>query len=340
MTLQLEDGRQVTLPREYLDERPSWWLRGNPDRRTIDLAYATAGHKAQGITRDEVLVRVTSAEDRQWLYVGGSRGIGKTTFYSVITPEPAVRSDPGRQALDIPAANRTAKQQADQMAVVARRDGGKRLAADTTAGLDLRSMSKHDLRARRDQLAGLIDGGPQIGRVCWPMRPASANNRSNGWPPRPATASRPATWSPPWSAGRPAGFAAATSPRHDSSTSVPRRRTRSLGRLPTGPPTANARRTRTWWPSIRRWCGRTSGAPAPRRGRSSWSGRNGRATSASDRRRSRVVVPGTGRLSRRLSTAALEGHRSRARAWVGAARHGRLIGAAARLAAGYPGDRS
>jgi ATP-dependent exoDNAse (exonuclease V) alpha subunit len=107
MTLQLEDGRQVTLPREYLDERPSWWLRGNPDRRTIDLAYATTGHKAQGITRDEVLVRITSAEDRQWLYVGGSRGIGKTTFYSVITPEPAVRQEPERQALDVPAADRT-----------------------------------------------------------------------------------------------------------------------------------------------------------------------------------------------------------------------------------------
>jgi hypothetical protein len=161
MTLQLEDGRTVVLPREYLDQRPSWWLRGNADRRTIDLAYATTGHKAQGITRDEALVRVTSAEDRQWLYVGGSRGIGKTTFYSVITPEPAVRSDPERQALDVPAADRTPKQQADQMATVARRDGGKRLAADTTAGLDLRSMSKHDLRARRDQLAALIGGGPR-----------------------------------------------------------------------------------------------------------------------------------------------------------------------------------
>jgi conjugative relaxase-like TrwC/TraI family protein len=161
MTLQLEDGNTVVLPREYLDERPSWWLRGNPDRRTVDLAYATTGHKAQGITRDEVLVRVTSAEDRQWLYVGGSRGIGKTTFYSVVTPEPAIRQDPERQALDVPAADRTPKDQADQLSMVARRDRSKRLAADTTAPVDPRSMSKHDLRARRDQLAGLIDAGPR-----------------------------------------------------------------------------------------------------------------------------------------------------------------------------------
>ncbi len=52
------------------------------------------------------------------------------------------------------------KQQAEQMAAVARRDGGKQLAADTTTRLDLRSMSKHDLRAHRDQLAGMIDAGP------------------------------------------------------------------------------------------------------------------------------------------------------------------------------------
>ncbi len=36
MTLKLEDGREVTLPRAYLDQRPARWLRGNPDRRTVD----------------------------------------------------------------------------------------------------------------------------------------------------------------------------------------------------------------------------------------------------------------------------------------------------------------
>jgi conjugative relaxase-like TrwC/TraI family protein len=162
MTLRLEDGRDVTLPREYMDERPAWWLRGNPDRRTVDLAYATTGHKAQGMTRDEVLVRVTSAEDRQWLHVAGSRGIGKTTFYSSVGPEPAIRDrDPEREALDVPAADRTPQGQADQLATVARRDRSKRLAADTTAPVDGRSMSKHDLRAELHQLARLIDAAPR-----------------------------------------------------------------------------------------------------------------------------------------------------------------------------------
>jgi conjugative relaxase-like TrwC/TraI family protein len=162
MTLKLEDGREVTLPRGYLDDRPARWLRGNPDRRTVDLAYATTGHKSQGMTRDEVLVRVTGSEDRQWLHVAGGRGISKTTFYSVVSPEPAIaRRDPEREVLDVPAADRTPRGQAEQLAAVARRDGSKRLAADTTARLDLRSMSKHDLRTRRDQLAALLTAGPR-----------------------------------------------------------------------------------------------------------------------------------------------------------------------------------
>ncbi|HZC99736.1 MAG TPA: AAA family ATPase, partial [Actinomycetes bacterium] len=161
MTLKLEDDREVTLPREYLDKRPTRWVGNNPDRRTVDLAYATTGHKSQGITRDEVLVRVTSAEDRQWLGVAGSRAIGRTRYYSVISPEPASRQDREREVVDVPAADRTPKQQAEQFAAVARRDGSKRLAADTSAPVDGRRMSKHDLRAELHRLEELIQKAPR-----------------------------------------------------------------------------------------------------------------------------------------------------------------------------------
>src|SRR5215207_7424035 len=41
-----QEGREVVLPRSYLDGRG----RGERNRR-LDLAYATTGHRAQGLTR-------------------------------------------------------------------------------------------------------------------------------------------------------------------------------------------------------------------------------------------------------------------------------------------------
>jgi len=55
LTLSLDgpDGRMVTLPRSYLDGRG----RGERNRR-VDLAYATTGHRAQGLTRGRALVQL------------------------------------------------------------------------------------------------------------------------------------------------------------------------------------------------------------------------------------------------------------------------------------------
>jgi hypothetical protein len=58
------DGRTVLLPQSYLDGRG----RGERNRR-VDLAYATTGHRAQGLTRGRALVRLTGTEDVNWLYV-------------------------------------------------------------------------------------------------------------------------------------------------------------------------------------------------------------------------------------------------------------------------------
>jgi AAA domain-containing protein len=66
LTMRLDgtDGRTVILPRSYLDGRG----RGERNRR-VDLAYATTGHRAQGLTRGRALVRLTGGEDVNWLYV-------------------------------------------------------------------------------------------------------------------------------------------------------------------------------------------------------------------------------------------------------------------------------
>jgi hypothetical protein len=152
VTLQLEDGKTVTLPRSYLDERPSWWTRGNPDRRTLDLAYAITGHKAQGITRERALVRVTGAEDANWLRVQASRAKQETRLYAVVAPEARTPE------LDVP--DHPAHTVAEQLAAGLRRDGSQHLALDTSSPLDLAQMTTHQLRAERTRLAKLLCDAP------------------------------------------------------------------------------------------------------------------------------------------------------------------------------------
>src|SRR5919109_130797 len=134
------DGRTVILPRSYLDGRG----RGERNRR-VDLAYATTGHRAQGLTRGRALVRLTGNEDVNWLYVQLSRARQETRLYAVVGPEPH-----GAGELDLPD-----HEQPDaylQLAQALSRTGSQTLAIDTRSSLDLRRLSTRELRAERDRL--------------------------------------------------------------------------------------------------------------------------------------------------------------------------------------------
>jgi conjugative relaxase-like TrwC/TraI family protein len=121
LAIQLDgrDGWEVVLPRSYLDGRG----RGERNRR-VDLAYATTGHRAQGLTRGRALVRLTGSEDVNWLYVQLSRARQDTRLYAVVGPEPQ-----GSGELDLPD-----REQPDgylQLAQALSRTGGQTLAMDT-----------------------------------------------------------------------------------------------------------------------------------------------------------------------------------------------------------------
>jgi len=146
------DGKQpraVTLPGWYLDGRQ----RTERNRR-VDLAYATTGHRAQGLTRWRALVRLTGTEDSNWLYVQLSRARHQTTLYPVVGPEPQ-----GPAELDLP--DREPGDGYDQLAQALARAGDQRLAIDTPSSLDLRRLSTAELRAERDRLRGLLDQAPR-----------------------------------------------------------------------------------------------------------------------------------------------------------------------------------
>jgi conjugative relaxase-like TrwC/TraI family protein len=143
------DGREVILPRSYLDGRG----RGERNRRA-DLAYATTGHRAQGLTRGRALVRLTGSEDVNWLYVQLSRARQDTRLYAVVGPEPQ-----GGGELDLPD-----REQPDgylQLAQALSRAGGQTLAIDTPSSPDLPRMSTGELRAERDRLRRQLDQAPR-----------------------------------------------------------------------------------------------------------------------------------------------------------------------------------
>jgi hypothetical protein len=151
LTLRLDgpDGQTVTLPGSYLDGR----CQGERNRR-VDLAYATTGHRAQGLTRGRALVRLTGTEDVNWLYVQLSRARHDTRLYAVVGPEPQ-----GAGELDLP--DRDQPDAYLQLAQALSRAGGQRLAIDTPRSLDLGRLSTAELRAERDRLRRQLDQAPR-----------------------------------------------------------------------------------------------------------------------------------------------------------------------------------
>ena len=149
MRLDGQDSRVTTLPRSYLDGRG----RGERNRR-VDLAYATTGHRAQGLTRGRALVRLTGSEDVNWLYVQLSRARQDTRLYAVVGPEPQ-----GGGELDLP--DRDQPDGYLQLAQALSRAGGQTLAIDTPNSPDLQRLSTAELRAERDRLCRQLDRAPR-----------------------------------------------------------------------------------------------------------------------------------------------------------------------------------
>jgi hypothetical protein len=144
-----KDAREVVLPQSYLDGREI-----DERNRRVDLAYATTGHRAQGLTRGRALVRLTGTEDVNWLYVQLSRARQDTRLYAVVGPEPC-----GAGELDLPARERPDGYL--QLAQALSRAGGQALAIDTPSSPDLQRLSTAELRAERDRLRRQLDQAPR-----------------------------------------------------------------------------------------------------------------------------------------------------------------------------------
>jgi hypothetical protein len=151
LTVRLDGSeREVTLPRWYLDGRTP-----TEHNRRVDLAYATTGHRAQGLTKWRALVRVTGAEDVNWFTVQLSRAREDTRLYAVVGPEPHDQAG----ELDLPEVER-----GDAFGQISRalgKDGSQHLALDTASTPDPRRLSTAELRAERNRLAGRLAEAPK-----------------------------------------------------------------------------------------------------------------------------------------------------------------------------------
>jgi conjugative relaxase-like TrwC/TraI family protein len=151
LTLRLDslEAREVALPGWYLDGREA-----RDHNRRVDLAYATTGHRAQGLTRWRALVRITGREDVNWLNVQLSRAKQETRLYATVGPEPQ-----GPAELDLP--EHDAPDRYAQLASSLGRDGSQRLAIDTRSTFELCRLSTREARAERDRLRGRLDQAPR-----------------------------------------------------------------------------------------------------------------------------------------------------------------------------------
>jgi ATP-dependent exoDNAse (exonuclease V) alpha subunit len=143
-------GEMVTLPANYLDGKSQ---PGAP--RRVDLAYATTGHKSQGLTKWTSLPFVSGREDAQWLYVVLSRAKHLTRIYTITGPE-----ERPPELSEVPDTRRSPDGY-ERLAAAMGRDRVEQLATDQRRLADLRAMPTRELRAERDRLDAAIDAAPR-----------------------------------------------------------------------------------------------------------------------------------------------------------------------------------
>jgi conjugative relaxase-like TrwC/TraI family protein len=250
LTLRLDspEPRKVTLPRWYLDGR-----QPSDHNRRVDLAYATTGHRAQGLTRWRALVRITGREDGNWLTVQLSRAKQDTRLYATVGPEPQ-----GPAELDL--AERDSPDVYAQFASSLGRDGNEHLAIDTQSTPELRRLSTGEVRAERDRLRAEFDRAPRD-RARELARATARREQAD-------QALAAARQQPP--APRPPACFAGGGMTSRRPSSAPRWRWPSS--RPTAPTTASSRSAATSSAGPRVWRATPTSAPPTGRWSASWRG--------------------------------------------------------------------
>ncbi|MGH8934179.1 MAG: AAA family ATPase, partial [Egibacteraceae bacterium] len=153
VTFKSDAEKEVTLPASYLRQELS-------NRRALDHAYATTGHKAEGITVDRAFIRGGAHSDQLWAYTVLTRVRQRADLYLV--EGPTVPEPDAAGVLDL-APPRSADPYDVAVAALSRADP-QRLAIDAerdTLRPLVSSLSTRELRAERDALGQVLDARPR-----------------------------------------------------------------------------------------------------------------------------------------------------------------------------------
>jgi hypothetical protein len=146
LTIQTDEGQEVTLPR--------WYVAGRGyERPWVDHGYAITGHKTQGLTGDDFGVRPSTRADAHWAYVAASRHRFDLRLYLVeeLTAPDHDDTRHVRDPLD------------DRVAATLRamqKPGAQVFAIDQELAAEVRTLSVTELRTERDRLGELLASAP------------------------------------------------------------------------------------------------------------------------------------------------------------------------------------
>ncbi len=156
ITVKTTDGKPVTLPRSYLEDRGR--IGKQPESPPLTWGYAVTGHREQGDTMTETYLRVCSTATSAWSYVGASRFKDDLRVFMaqgevVEDPELDVASEVGPKPWSDPVEGTAA--------AIELKSGQQEVATDQRHELNVRQLPTGELRRRQDELAKLLTKTPE-----------------------------------------------------------------------------------------------------------------------------------------------------------------------------------
>jgi conjugative relaxase-like TrwC/TraI family protein len=150
------DGKVVTLPRSYLEDRGR--LGKQPQSPTITWGYAVTGHREQGDTMTETYLRVCSTATSAWSYVGASRF---KDDLRVFIAQGELVEDPELDVVNEVGPKRWSDPVEGTAAAIELKSGQQEVATDQRHELNVRQLPTEELRRRRDELAEVLAKAPE-----------------------------------------------------------------------------------------------------------------------------------------------------------------------------------